>query len=136
MDTSSQTFRTRFRCIYNSFEHELRFVRDGVQHAGPSFRHGAKIIYKQYIKRKELLNKKGIYLGTPRLGVSNNSFDTREQCNYDNLEFWQPNHKSFYNPSMTILKMSLMQASVSQLSALQTSSKKCKMSRKFLVLRQ
>jgi len=65
----------------------------------------AKIIYHKYIKRRNFLNNKGIYLGAPRLGVSNNSFGERDKCKYDNLEFWQPNHKSLYNPSMTLNKL-------------------------------
>jgi choline dehydrogenase-like flavoprotein len=65
----------------------------------------AKIIYDKYQEKKEILNIKGIYLGAPRLGVSNNSYDVRDKCNYDNLEFWQPNNKSLYSPSMTLDKL-------------------------------
>ena len=64
-----------------------------------------KILYDKYQAKKESLNDKGIYLGAPRLGVSNNSYDVRDKCKYDNLEFWQPNHKSLYNPSMTLDKL-------------------------------
>lgn len=64
-----------------------------------------QIIYKRYEKRKEFLNKKGIFLGTPRIGVSDNDYGPRDKCKYDNLEFWQPNHKSLYSPSMTLDKL-------------------------------
>lgn len=64
-----------------------------------------KILYQKYIKRRKILNAKGIYLGTPRLGISNNKFDARNKCKYDNLEFWQPNHSSFYSPSLTLDKL-------------------------------
>ena len=55
-----------------------------------------KILYDRYLSRKDKLNKKGTFLGTPRIGVSNNDYDVRDKCKYDNLEFWQPNHKSLY----------------------------------------
>lgn len=58
-------------------------------------------IFQKYQIKKEILNKRGIFLGTPRLGISNNNFGSREKFNYDNLEFWQPNHGSFYSPLMT-----------------------------------
>lgn len=62
-------------------------------------------IYSKYNKNKKLLNKKNIFLGTPRIGVSQNKFDVRDKCRYDNLEFWQPNHSSLYTPSMTLDKL-------------------------------
>lgn len=62
-------------------------------------------IYSKYNKNKKLLNKKNIFLGTPRIGVSQNKFDVRDKCKYDNLEFWQPNHSSLYTPSMTLDKL-------------------------------
>jgi choline dehydrogenase-like flavoprotein len=64
-----------------------------------------KILYDRYLSRKDKLNKKGTFLGTPRIGVSNNDYDVRDKCKYDNLEFWQPNHKSLYSPSMTLDKL-------------------------------
>lgn len=64
-----------------------------------------KKVYEKYMKKKENLNKNDIFLGTPRIGVSSNKFDMREGCNYDNLEFWQPNHSSLYTPSMTLDKL-------------------------------
>lgn len=64
-----------------------------------------KILYDRYLNRKDKLNKKGTFLGTPRIGVSDNNYDVRDECKYDNLEFWQPNHKSLYSPSMTLDKL-------------------------------
>jgi choline dehydrogenase-like flavoprotein len=64
-----------------------------------------KILYDRYLSRKDKLNKKGTFLGTPRIGVSNNDYDVRDRCKYDNLEFWQPNHMSLYSPSMTLDKL-------------------------------
>lgn len=65
----------------------------------------AQKIYSKYEKNKSKFNQDNIYLGTPRIGVSNNTYDVRSKCRYDNLEFWQPNHKSLYNPSMTLDKL-------------------------------
>lgn len=65
----------------------------------------AQKIFSKYNENKLKLNKEDIYMGTPRIGVSNNNFDVRKKCTYDNLEFWQPNHKSLYNPSMTLDKL-------------------------------
>lgn len=65
----------------------------------------AEKIFSKYNKNKKKLNEEDIFMGTPRIGVSNNNFDVRNKCNYDNLEFWEPNHKSLYNPSMTLDKL-------------------------------
>ena len=65
----------------------------------------AEKIYTKYLKNKNKLNKQNIYLGTPRIGVSDNFYNGREVCQYDNLEFWQPNHKSLYTPAVTLNKL-------------------------------
>lgn len=64
--------------------------------------HNAQKILKGYSKKRSRLNDKHIYIGTPRIGVSENDYKTREGCRYDNLEFWQPEHPSLYSPSMTL----------------------------------
>ena len=65
----------------------------------------AEKIYARYKKKKAYINSEEIYLGAPRLGVSQNCFDIRDGCKYDNLEFWQPEHRSLYSPVMTIDKL-------------------------------
>lgn len=62
----------------------------------------AQKIFLKYNKNRKSLNSKNIYIGTPRIGISENKYGTREGCQYDNLEFWQPDHCSLYSPSMTL----------------------------------
>lgn len=64
-----------------------------------------KKIFNKYLKKRTRLNKEEIYIGVPRIGVSNKDYGLREKCKYDNLEFWQPNHSSLYTPSMTLDKL-------------------------------
>lgn len=64
--------------------------------------HNAQKILDSYTKKRSRLKEKHIYLGTPRIGVSENDYKTRKGCKYDNLEFWQPEHPSLYSPSMTL----------------------------------
>lgn len=64
--------------------------------------HNAQKIWKKYDKNRTSIQEKKIYLGTPRVGISENKYRQREECKYDNLEFWQPGHPSLYSPSMTL----------------------------------
>lgn len=65
----------------------------------------AKKILDNYLKRKTQLNKIGVYIGRPRLGILSEIKDDRKPCEYKNLEFWQPNLSYIYNPSFTLNKL-------------------------------
>ena len=65
----------------------------------------SKIILRKYQKKRDYFNKKGLYLGRPRLGVLSKPYNDREGCNYANMEFWQPNLSYLYSPRLTLNKL-------------------------------
>lgn len=65
----------------------------------------ASLIMKKYQKRRLSLNQKGIFLGRPRLAVLSQEKNGRSSCRYLNLEFWQPELSSIYNPAFTLKKL-------------------------------
>ncbi|WP_333804608.1 hypothetical protein [Sulfurospirillum sp.] len=62
-------------------------------------------IANYYSKNRTTLHEKNIFLGRPRIGVSDNTFHQRDRCSYDNLEFWQPDHTALYTPVMTLQEL-------------------------------
>jgi hypothetical protein len=65
----------------------------------------ASEILRNYSKNKRKLNKKGVYIGRPRLGVLSEHKEGRKPCDYNNLEFWQPHLSYIYHPSLTLEKL-------------------------------
>lgn len=65
----------------------------------------ASFIYKRYNQKKEKLNRRGFFIGRPRLAVLTEEKDGRMACEYDNLEFWQPHLAYLYYPSLTLKKL-------------------------------
>jgi choline dehydrogenase-like flavoprotein len=66
----------------------------------------SSLLMKNYLRRKAGLNRKGIYLGRPRLGVLTEDKDGRPAFDYKNLEFWQPGIEAIYSPAMTVKRLS------------------------------
>jgi len=58
-----------------------------------------------YTKHKKKFNETGLFLGKPRLGILSENYNDRNGCNYNNLEFWQPNLSHIYTPAFTIKKL-------------------------------
>ncbi|MBE0460731.1 MAG: GMC family oxidoreductase [Candidatus Aminicenantes bacterium] len=65
----------------------------------------AQKLMNNYKKKKKKLNKKGVFIGRPRLAVLSQTFGERKPCDYSNLEFWQPNLSHLYTPSQTLKKL-------------------------------
>jgi len=65
----------------------------------------AQKFMNNYKKKKKKLNKKGVFIGRPRLAVLSQAFGERRPCDYSNLEFWQPNLSHIYTPSQTLRKL-------------------------------
>ncbi len=65
----------------------------------------AKMILKKYIKKKEKLNRKGVFLGRPRLAVLSKSYNGRKACNYSNFELWLPELEYIYTPKFTLKRL-------------------------------
>ncbi len=65
----------------------------------------ARIILKNYLKKRKRLNRKGVFIGRPRLAVLSEEKEGRKACEYHNLEFWQPHLPYIYHPSLTLDKL-------------------------------
>jgi choline dehydrogenase-like flavoprotein len=62
-------------------------------------------ILQKYARNKSRLNRRGFYLGRPRLGVLTEEKDGRRPCDYSNLEFWLPHLSYLYTPPLTLKKL-------------------------------
>lgn len=62
-------------------------------------------LFDRYERKRSALNARGVFLGRPRLGVLSQPKDDRPACNYDNLEFWEPNLPCIYTPALTLRKL-------------------------------
>ncbi|MFQ6037925.1 MAG: hypothetical protein ACE5LV_04835 [Candidatus Aminicenantales bacterium] len=65
----------------------------------------ARFLYMRYLKKKKNLNRRGVFLGRPRLAVLSEEKEGRKPCDYSNLEFWQPHLPYIYYPSLTLQKL-------------------------------
>ena len=57
---------------------------------------------KSYQSKKKKINKMGVYIGHPRLGVLTEDKDGRPAYDYRGMEFFEANKGSIYNPCHTI----------------------------------
>lgn len=71
------------------------------------FRLSAKAdhLYKNYQKKAGKFNKKGIFIGYPRLGVLTKDHNGRKRCDYSNFETWLPDIPWVYNPAHTLERL-------------------------------
>jgi len=83
----------------------LYFGQDNLLQKSLGLSINASEILKNYTKKKKKLNKRGVFVGRPRLGVLSEETEGRRSCGYDNLEFWQPHLSYIYYPSMTLEKL-------------------------------
>ena len=65
----------------------------------------AQRLMSSYGRKKNALNKQGIYLGRPRLGILSQPLQDRDPIDYHNLEFWQPRLPYIYTPAFTISRL-------------------------------
>jgi choline dehydrogenase-like flavoprotein len=63
------------------------------------------LLYRKYKKKRHTLNKRGIFMGIPRLGVLSEPHDNRSPCDYSNLEMWQPHLPYIYSSFFTLQKL-------------------------------
>ncbi len=62
----------------------------------------ADYFLKKYQKKKHSINKKGVFIGYPRLGVLSIDHKNRKKCDFSNFETWLPDIPWIYNPAMTL----------------------------------
>jgi choline dehydrogenase-like flavoprotein len=65
----------------------------------------ASKIMQKYSRKREKFNAHGVYVGRPRLGVLTEEMDGRRECDYSNLEFWQPGLPHIYSPVLTMKEL-------------------------------
>ena len=65
----------------------------------------AQRMMKRYARKKASLNRRGVHLGRPRLGILTEDFKERRAFTCDNLEFWQPGLSGIYSPALTVNKL-------------------------------
>ncbi len=65
----------------------------------------AAALYRKYLEKKTRLNRRGVFIGRPRLAVLTEEMGGRTACEYSNLEFWQPHLPYLYYPSLTLEKL-------------------------------
>ena len=63
-------------------------------------------LYRRYLKKRNKLNKKGIYMGFPRLGVLSSDHNGRSaEGRYNNTDSWLPKLPHVYNPAFTLERL-------------------------------
>ena len=65
----------------------------------------AQFLLKRYNRKRAALNRNGVYVGRPRLGVLSEDKRGRAACGYQNMEFWSPHLTSIYNPRFTLNRL-------------------------------
>jgi len=64
-----------------------------------------ELLYARYKKRKRRLNKKGVYIGRPRLCVLSQDYYGRARYEYNSLESWFPHLPYVYTPTHTLRRL-------------------------------
>jgi hypothetical protein len=62
----------------------------------------AKSIYKHYLKKKYILNKKDFFLGKPALAILTKDLGNRKKIAYKDMEFYSDRDQSAYRPWITV----------------------------------
>ena len=63
-----------------------------------------KVLYK-YNKNQKKYNKKGIFIGYPRLAVLSKEYKNRRPCDYSNFETWINDLDYIYTPKFTLERL-------------------------------
>jgi choline dehydrogenase-like flavoprotein len=64
-----------------------------------------RALLQRYARRREALNRRGLYIGRPRLAVLTRDHDGRSAYRYEALEFFRPNNPAVYTPAYTLDEM-------------------------------
>ena len=61
-----------------------------------------RAVLRRYTQRRKSLNRRGLYIGLPRLAVLTRDHDGRHAYRYDTLEYFRPNDPAVYTPTYTL----------------------------------
>jgi choline dehydrogenase-like flavoprotein len=64
-----------------------------------------RALLKRYARQRGALNRRGLYIGRPRLAVLTRDHDGRLAYRYEALEFFRPNNPAVYTPAYTLDEM-------------------------------
>jgi hypothetical protein len=59
-------------------------------------------VLRRYARRRQSLNRRGLYIGRPRLAVLTRDHDGRRAYRYEALECFRPNDPAVYTPTYTL----------------------------------
>ncbi|MEA1996134.1 MAG: GMC oxidoreductase, partial [Gemmatimonadota bacterium] len=59
-------------------------------------------LYRRYKNNRSYFNRRGFYIGLPRLAVLTREYRGRPKYEYDNLEFFKPGNRAIYSPAYTL----------------------------------
>jgi choline dehydrogenase-like flavoprotein len=62
----------------------------------------AETILRRYVKRRERLNRDGLFVGRPRLAMLSRAHRDREPQRYQDMDFWSDHGRSVYRPQWTL----------------------------------
>ena len=66
--------------------------------------YNARLAHDAYLKKRDALQRAGVYLGFPRVAALSRPHNGRPACDYNNLEFWQA-QPYIYTPVVTLQEM-------------------------------
>lgn len=66
---------------------------------------GGRALLRRYAGRREALNRRGLYIGRPRLAVLTREHDGRHAYRYEGLEFFRAGDPAVYTPTYTLDEM-------------------------------
>ena len=61
-----------------------------------------RAVLRRYTRRRKSLNRRGLYIGHPRLAVLTRDHDGRRAYRYEALECFRPNDSAVYTPTYTL----------------------------------
>ncbi len=64
-----------------------------------------RTLLRRYARHRRTLNRAGLFVGRPRLGVLTRDHDGRPAYGYDALEFFRPGNPAVYTPAYTLDEM-------------------------------
>jgi len=65
----------------------------------------ARALLRRYAARRAALNRRGLFLGRPRVAVLTREHDGRPAYRYEGREFFEPDNPSVYNPAYTLREL-------------------------------
>jgi len=69
----------------------------------------AETILRRYVRKRERLNRNGLFVGRPRLAMLSQAHRGREPQRYHDMDFWSDHGRSVYRPQWTLDELCLQE---------------------------